>query len=63
MTDGVYILRVRAALAGYVLRLWSVDCSPEQHHTTLPLCLRNLITLHDVDNALLAPGYVRPKSA
>lgn len=63
MTSGVYILRVRAALAGYVLRLWSVDCSPEQRLTLFPLCLRNLMALHDVDNALLAPGYVRPSSS
>jgi predicted DNA-binding transcriptional regulator YafY len=57
MIAGVHILRVRAALAGYVLRLWSVDCSEEQRLKQLPLCLRNRIALHDVDNAILAPGY------
>ncbi len=59
MVDGVHVLRVRAALAGYVLRLWSVDCSPDQRLRMLPLCLRNKLALHDVDNAILAPGYVR----
>jgi hypothetical protein len=63
MSDGVHVLRVRAALAGYVLRLWSVDCSPTQRLELFPLCLRNLMALHDVDNALLAPGYERPASS
>ena len=62
MSDGVYILRIRAALAGYILRLWSVDCSPNQSEELFPLCLRNLVALHDVDNAVLAPGYVRSQS-
>lgn len=57
MVDGVHILRVRAALAGYLLRLWSVDCSEDQRLVMLPLCIRNRLTLHDVDNAKLAPGY------
>jgi hypothetical protein len=29
MTDGVLRVRARAALAGYVLRRWNVDCSPD----------------------------------
>lgn len=57
MVDGVYFLRVRAALAGYVLLLWRVDCSRDNSLTSLPLALRNKLTLHDVDNAKLAPGY------
>lgn len=63
MVDGVHILRVRAALAGFVLRLWSVDCSEDQRLTTFHLCLRNKLVLHDVDNAILAPGYVRTTSS
>lgn len=59
MVNGVHVLRVRAALAGYVLRLWSVDCSSDQRLDKLPLCLRNKLALYDVDNAILAPGYVR----
>ena len=61
MADGVHALRVRAALAVYVLRLWSVDCSPDRSIANMPLCLRNLMALHDVENAHLAPGYQRPK--
>ena len=63
MINGLHVLRVRAALAGFVLRLWSVDCSDEQRLTMLPLCLRNKLVLHDVDNAILAPGYTRNNSS
>lgn len=63
MINGMHVLRVRAALAGFVLRLWSVDCSDEQRLTMLPLCLRNKLVLHDVDNAILAPGYTRNNSS
>lgn len=57
MMDGVYMLRVRASLAGFVLRLWSVDCSEDHRLTMMPLSLRNRLVLHDVDSAKLAPGY------
>lgn len=57
MTNGVYVLRVRAALASFVLRLWGVDCSSEERLSLLPLCLRNKVVLHDVKNAFLSPGY------
>lgn len=30
ITDGVLKVRVRAATAGYMLRRWSVDCSPHR---------------------------------
>lgn len=59
MADGVHVLRVRAALAGFYLNLWSVDCSETQGLKTHPLALRNLLALHDVDSAKLAPGYIR----
>src|SRR5690606_2655215 len=29
MTDGVLRMKLRAATAGYILRKWSVDCSPD----------------------------------
>jgi hypothetical protein len=52
-------LQVRAAVAGYVLRRWNVDCSkahkldgPENH-----LSLKNQQTLYGVDNLAIAPGY------
>ncbi len=59
IVDGVLRVKARAALAGYVLRRWSVDASsdhrldPSSHH----LWLRNTQTLYGVESAALAPGY------
>jgi hypothetical protein len=59
MNSGLLNLSVRAALAGYVLRKWNVDCSkdhalagPEYH-----LWLENTPTLYGVENLSIAPGY------
>lgn len=52
-------LSIRAARAGYLLRHWNVDCSPDhrlpahEHH----LWLRNHPILEHCANAVLAPGY------
>ena len=59
MNRGLLNLSVRAALAGYVLRKWNVDCSKE-HTLAGPeyhLWLKNTPTLYGVDNLSLAPGY------
>ena len=59
MTDGVLRIKSRAALAGYVLRRWNIDSSPDHrldpsaHH----LWLRNTQTLYGVESSALAPGY------
>ncbi|WP_417595778.1 WYL domain-containing protein [Oceanospirillum sp.] len=50
---------VRAAVAGYWLRLWNVDCSKEhsgegKHYQ---LCLKNPETLYDVSSAAIAPEF------
>ena len=62
MIDGVLKVNVRAALAGYVLRRWNVDCST--NHTLegneVHLWLRNSPALYGVQNILLAPGYEHP---
>lgn len=53
-------LNIRAARAGYLLRQWNVDCSPNhrlaahEHH----LWLRNHDILEQCANAVLTPGYV-----
>lgn len=58
MDGGVLRIKSRAALAGYVLRRWSIDSSPDHrldpasHH----LWLRNPQTLYGVESANLAPG-------
>lgn len=63
-TDGVLRIRVRAANAGYMLRRWSIDCSPD-HHLEGPeyaLWLRDPLALYGASNAQLAPGYKDPRS-
>lgn len=59
MPDGVLKMKIRAAVAGYTLRRWSVDCSPD-HSLRGPeyrLWLKDHLALYGVKNALLAPGY------
>jgi hypothetical protein len=63
MRDGVLKMNLRAATAGYVLRKWSVDCSPD-HSLNGPeyrLWLKDPLALYGVKNALLAPGYRAPE--
>lgn len=65
MSDGVLRIKTRAALAGYVLRRWSIDATPDHsldpvsHH----LWLRNTPTLYGVESASLAPGVAAPSVA
>jgi len=64
MIEGVLRIQAKAALAGYVLRRWSVDCS-EGHSLRGPgyrLWLRNRAALDGVDSASIAPGYVPGES-
>lgn len=59
MLDGVLKVNVRAAVTGYVLRRWNVDCT-EDHSLTgseYHLWLRNRQALYGVKNLVLAPGY------
>jgi hypothetical protein len=59
MKEGVMRYKVRAAMAGYVLRLWNVDCSSDhklkgdEYH----LWLQNVSTLYEVSSLRFAPGY------
>lgn len=59
MSRGVLRVLTRAAVAGYALGRWSVDCSPKhsldssRHH----LWLRNPGVLDRVESAVLAPGF------
>lgn len=62
MDRGVLRIRVRAALAGYLLRRWNVDCT-ESHSlkgAEYHLWLRNHLSLVDVANLSIAPGYMAP---
>ena len=65
MRDGVLPMKLRAATAGYILRKWSVDSSPD-HSLRGPeyrLWLKNPLALYGVRNAVLAPGYRSPDQA
>ena len=62
MHDGMLKVTLRAAIAGYLLRLWYVDCS-EDHSLEDKAChlwLKNTMTLYGVNNLALAPGYIAP---
>ncbi|MDS1309073.1 WYL domain-containing protein [Marinobacter xiaoshiensis] len=59
MENGFIVQEVRAAIAGYWLRLWNVDCSENQSNRggQYQLYLRNPPALYDVESAQIAPGY------
>lgn len=65
LVDGVLRLKLRAATAGYVLRKWNVDCSPDHslRGAEYRLWLRDPLALYGVRNAVLAPGYQAPAKA
>lgn len=59
LTNGALVLKLRAATAGYMLRRWSVDCSPD-HSLRGPeyqLWLKDYLAIYRVKNAVLASGY------
>lgn len=62
MQDGVLGMNLRAAVAGYILRKWSVDCSPDHRlkEEQYRLWLSDPLALYGVENAKLAPGYQVP---
>lgn len=59
MQDGILKIKTRAALAGNVLRRWSIDSTPDHgldaasHH----LWLRNPQSLYGLESAAMAPGF------
>jgi len=65
MTSGVLHVEVRAAIAGYLLRLWIVDCSPNHilEGEEYRLCLKDELVLYGVSSAIFAPGYKSPRNA
>ncbi|MDD5277341.1 MAG: WYL domain-containing protein [Methylovulum sp.] len=62
MIAGVLRINVRAANAGYVLRQWLVDCSPNHclKGNEYRLWLKNHLALYNVSSASFAPGYEAP---
>ena len=65
MTGGSIRMRVRAAVAGYMLLRWSVDCSSDHslREEQYRLWLSDPLALYGVENAKLAPGYQVPTSS
>ncbi|MFT6909078.1 MAG: hypothetical protein ACJAS1_005786 [Oleiphilaceae bacterium] len=59
MTDGQLHIEVRAALVGYMLNQWNVDCSEsyQLNHKQYQLALKVREAVYAVHNAYLAPGY------
>jgi hypothetical protein len=64
MQDGVLKLRVRAAMAGYVLQQYHVDCSADHSigDKAYRLWLRDPLALYGVESSMFAPGYKSPNS-
>ena len=64
MQNGKLQIKLRAAIAGYVLRLWQVDCSRDSGlgGVSSRLRLADVSVLDNVKNAVLAPGYQETKS-
>lgn len=61
MVNGVMKVEVRAAVAGYLLRRWNVDCTLDHSQVgrEYQLYLRNAQALYGVSNLSIAPGYER----
>jgi hypothetical protein len=59
MDSGLLQITVRAALVGYLLRRWNVDCTEEASLIggEYQLWLRNRQTLYGAENLTIAPGY------
>ncbi|GAB5391227.1 MAG: hypothetical protein Altm1KO_07450 [Alteromonas macleodii] len=60
MEEGVLILEVRAAMAGYLLRRWNVDCTKHASLRTgeYQLWLGISRAFANTDNLAIAPGYI-----
>lgn len=59
MENSQLLIEVRAAMTGYLLRRWNVDCT--ERGTLIgaeyQLWLQNRFTLRDIENLAIAPGY------
>ena len=59
MRRGELRVTVRAAIAGYVLQLWNVDCSPDRSLDPAihRLCLKDPKTVTGTKSVEIAPGF------
>ncbi len=59
MGNEIHSVRLRAAMAGYFLQLWNVDCSPDTNlrRPEYQYVLENVAEVSEVADLKLAPGY------
>ena len=59
MGTDIHRVRIRAAMAGYFLQLWNVDCSPDANlkGKEYQYVLANVAEVAKVADLGLAPGY------
>jgi hypothetical protein len=59
MQDNMLVTEVRAAMAGYLLRRWNVDCTPNGslEGKEYQLWLQNSLQLSDIKSLEIVPGY------
>ena len=62
MRGGVLRMKLPTGTAGYILRQWSVDCTPDHslRGHEYRLWLKDHLAIYGVRNAVLAPGYRSP---
>lgn len=62
MQRGELHVTVRAAVVGYVLQQWNVDCSPDRRLDPMihRLSLKDIESLKDCKSAAIAPGFSYP---
>ena len=61
MRDGVLRMNLRASTVGYILRKWSVDCSPDHslRGHEYRLWLKDHLAIYGVRCAVLSPGFAQ----
>ena len=61
-SDADHFRAVRAAVAGYMLQQWNVDCSPNRRLDPMihRLSLKDLESLKNCKSAAIAPGFSNP---
>ena len=63
MGKNIRCVRIRAAMAGYFLRLWNVDCSQDTklRGKEYQYYLENMSEVAELADLELAPGYVKER--
>ncbi len=65
MQNGVLRTKIRAALVGYFLRRWNIDCTADHSlkGKEYQLWLKNSQALYGIENLILAPGHAPERKA